>query len=122
MTTLGGLVLLAGLALTVLLVLRLVRPEAMERRGRNAWIGIRTGTTMRSDAAWTAAHRAAWPLVRRGSAVALGGTVLLGVVWLATGRSEDVLGLGVVAVVVVWTGFLLASVGPAHQAARDADG
>ncbi|WP_298801926.1 SdpI family protein [uncultured Pseudokineococcus sp.] len=121
MDVLAGLLVLAVTAAAILLVLRLVRPDAIERRGRNAWVGIRTGTTLRSEAAWVAAHRAAWPLVRGGSLAALAALALLGVAWLATGRGEDLLGLGSVGVMLVWVAPLLASIGPAHEAARAAE-
>lgn len=121
MDLLAGLLVLAVSAAAILLVLRLVRPDAIERRGPNRWVGIRTATTTRSEAAWAAAHRAAWPLVRRGSLAALAALALLGAVWLATGRDEDLLGLGSVGVMLVWTVPLLASIGPAHEAARAAE-
>lgn len=40
------------------------RPKRMARLGRNAWIGMRSYATARSDDAWNVAHQAAWPMVR----------------------------------------------------------
>jgi hypothetical protein len=55
-----------GLALLVgssgVLVAVLSRRAADGRLGRNAYAGVRTASTMRSDAAWRAGHAAAVPL------------------------------------------------------------
>lgn len=58
-------------ALGPVAVLWQARPAVMARRGRNAWIGLRTAATMRSEAAWVAGHEAAWPLMRVASIVSL---------------------------------------------------
>ena len=60
-----------------LLVLWLMRPEAIIRRGRNALVGIRIPSTMASDEAWAEAHRAAWPATRASSLLALALFVVL---------------------------------------------
>ncbi|WP_407643848.1 SdpI family protein [Enteractinococcus helveticum] len=48
----------------------------MQRLGRNAAVGIRSSATMKSDAAWNAGHRAAWPKVKQGSVVLLIGSLV----------------------------------------------
>ena len=54
------------------------RRAADGRLGRNAFAGIRTGSTLRSEAAWRAGHAAAVPLSDvAGAAFALGGLLAL---------------------------------------------
>ena len=48
------------------LIVWTARAAASGRLGRNPYAGIRTPTTMASDAAWTAAHRAGRPLTEIG--------------------------------------------------------
>lgn len=60
MGTTDGVVLLLA-ALGPVVVLWQARPAVMARRGRDAWIGLRTAATMRSEAAWVEGHEAAWP-------------------------------------------------------------
>ncbi len=48
-----------------------LRPARMARLGPNAWIGMRSGNTTASAAAWQAGHAASWPLSRLGSGSSL---------------------------------------------------
>lgn len=71
--TIGSVLVLAGAALLVVAVL-----GARTRLRRNRWAGVRTRATMRSDAAFALAHRAAAvPLGAAGAVGVLGGGVLL---------------------------------------------
>lgn len=54
-----------------LALLALLRPSVISRRGRNAWVGMRTPRLMSSDEAWEQGHRIAWPWVLWGTIVAL---------------------------------------------------
>ncbi|MEJ5912903.1 SdpI family protein [Pseudokineococcus sp. 1T1Z-3] len=114
-----GLVTLTLVAAAVVLVLVLARPAAMEARGRNAWVGIRIPSTMASDEAWVAGHRAAWPLLRAGSVGALVLVAGLAVLWWTTGRDDGLLALGVVGVTTLWGVAVCASAVPASRAARE---
>lgn|GEM_PF-2394708 len=51
-------------------------PQRMQGLGRNAAIGIRSSATMKSDAAWNAGHRAAWPKIKQASVVLLIGSLV----------------------------------------------
>lgn len=73
--------LVAGVILAVAGV-AVVALGRLGQRGRlplQAWAGIRTRSTMRSDESWMAAHRAGGPLIEFAgwSAVALGGVAAL---------------------------------------------
>jgi hypothetical protein len=71
--TAGSVLLLAGLALLAVGVL-----GSRSRLRRNAWFGIRTRATMRSDAAFITANRAgAVPAGAAGAVAVAGGAVLL---------------------------------------------
>ena len=52
-------------------LLLLMRPAVIARRGRNAWVGMRTPALMASDDAWVEGHRIAWPWVVAGTVAAL---------------------------------------------------
>lgn len=70
---LGSLLVLAGVVLLAVAVL-----GARSRLRRNRWFGVRTSATLRSDAAFTTANRAAAaPLGAAGAIAAAGGAVLL---------------------------------------------
>ncbi len=69
----GSLLVLVGVALLAVAVL-----GARSRLRRNRWVGVRTPTTLRSDAAFTVANRvAAVPVGAAGAVAAVGGTALL---------------------------------------------
>lgn len=55
--------------LVTIVLLMLMRPSAMEKRGRNAWVGIRIPETVISDEAWIKGHTLAWPGVKAGTAL-----------------------------------------------------
>lgn len=98
-------------------MLFLLHPDRMERVGPNAIIGMRTPLTMQSDHSWAVAHRAAWPFVKRSSAVLV--WLLLAVAgWtiFETGESAEVVAaLGTVGAVLVWLVILLAGLRAGHS-------
>jgi hypothetical protein len=113
--------LLAALALALLqcvvgaTVSLSTRRAADGRLARNPLVGIRTASTMRSDAAWRAGHAAAVPLADLGgTAFALGG--LLALVLRTTAFPAALLGG-----VLVGTVLLLAAARRAVRAAAAAD-
>lgn len=55
------------------------RPPVIERIGPNGWVGLRIKSALRSRAAWSAAHRRAWPTIRN----LCGATLVVGVGCLA---------------------------------------
>lgn len=70
---LGSLLVLAGVALVAVAVL-----GARSRLRRNAWVGVRTASTLLSEAAFTVGNRAAAaPAGAAGAVAVVGGTVLL---------------------------------------------
>lgn len=70
---LGSLLVLAGVALIVVAGL-----GARNRLRRNRWAGVRTGATLRSDAAFALANRvSAAPMAAAGAVAGVGGAVLL---------------------------------------------
>lgn len=83
---------------------------------RNAWVGLRTGATTASDEAWTVAHRAARPMVRKAWVLGVAWAAGIGVA-LILGAFPDAVSLfplaGTLAVgaLTVWAGVI------AHRAA-----
>jgi hypothetical protein len=65
--------------------------------GRNGLVGIRTRATMRSDESWILGHRAA--VVP--TSIAGGAMVVVGLVYVALGRSDDVPAIIACAVILV---------------------
>lgn len=63
--------LIVGMAVLVCWSMWQLEPSRMERKGPNAWIGMRSPATVASPQAWAAAHRAAWPAARAGCLLAL---------------------------------------------------
>ena len=96
----------------------LVYVGLLERRGRlprNRWVGIRTRTTMASDAAWTAAHRAtSWSSTASGALLVVTGLGLL--VLRPSGDGAAAVATGAVAIIA-----LLVLIGgiQAQRAAKD---
>lgn len=108
---LGALLIAAGALLAVVAI--------RSRRGslpRNWIVGIRSTSTLASDAAWVAAHRAAAPSLAFGSV----GSVVAGIA-LAF-RPSNRVGLAIVLVGLVWLlTFVVAGGYLGNRAARDAD-
>jgi uncharacterized membrane protein len=104
----GVIVIVAGVAVSVVAFL-----GRAGRLPRNHLVGIRMPSTMKSDAAWLAAHRASWAY----SLVAGAMTIALGV-RLAIGPEDDSLALISVGVIFVP---LLAGAVVARRAARGAE-
>ena len=70
--TVGVALLIACNLLVAAVIVGTTWAAATGRLGLNVAVGIRTPATMRSDAAWLAGHRAAWPVARAaGRVVAL---------------------------------------------------
>lgn len=107
----------AGLACLALLLGSLVGAAAGGSLPRNAMVGIRTRATKASDAAWSAGHRAAAPVLKASVAVA----VVFAVVTLAAGTLSDdwafAVGMTGMAATVA---LLLVATARANSAARDA--
>jgi uncharacterized membrane protein len=102
-------VILIGLLATAA-SLALVAVGRLSTAGRlrpNPWAGIRLPSTMASDAAWYAAHRAAGPVLTAGgtasAAVAIVG-VLVGLASPASGLALVMVAIGVLLVATVWSG------------------
>lgn len=96
-----------------------MQPARMERLGPNSWVGLRTQSTVRSETAWSAAHRQAWPVVRTGSAVAALGLVIAAATVLVVPDDERplVAAVGVCANLLIWLGFLIWGLVVANAAA-----
>lgn len=111
-----------------LLMLWLARRSAAGRLRRQTVAGIRTTLTLSSDVAWYPAQRAAAPRAAvAGWGSAAGGLALLavGAVVLAAGESSVDAALAVYVVLTFGTAlwllvWVIASIGPAHRAAREA--
>ena len=74
----GGLVVSVVLILSGALVIALGWMGRVGRLKRNRWAGIRLPSTMKSDTAWLAAHRAGWvPTALAGLLSIAGGVVVL---------------------------------------------
>lgn len=106
-----------------LVVMWLMRPDAIVRRGRNALVGIRIPSTMASDEAWEEGHRAAWPATRTSSVAAVVLFLVLLGAGLAAGGSLgwDAAGVVVAAALVsmvVWTVGVLVGARKASLAAH----
>lgn len=103
-------------------VLTLARPSAIVRRGRNAWVGIRTPNTMESDQAWVAGHKAAWPTIWVSCTAAL--LVLLGLfvilVAVPDWSPEWLLPAAAIVDTTVWTAGVIAGGVVADRAAKRA--
>ncbi len=69
-----------------------------DRLTRNAWAGIRTKTTMRSDEAWQAAHRSAGKWIIWGGVVMVVTGIVMGVVDGDDSTAATVALVGMVAV------------------------
>lgn len=88
---------------------------------RNGVVGIRTASTMQSDAAWEAGHRAAAPAVRYlALAQMLGGVLTLALGWFAQSPLTIPLGIGIllltgIALVVVTATSVKTAANLAHQ-------
>lgn len=93
----------------------------MERLGRNAAVGIRSSATMKSDAAWTAGHSAAWPKLKHGSvSLLIGSLVSVAVLPLASTTGGAVFwGATVCASYLAYLWFLFVGFQHAKQAAQD---
>ena len=104
----GMFVIASGIAVSVVAIL-----GRAGKLPRNHFVGIRLPSTLRSDEAWLAAHRASWPYSFGAGAV----TLIYGV-RLALEPEDDSL---VVPFLVVLLVTLLAGAVVAHRAARNAD-
>lgn len=114
-------ILIVVLALIPAYTLWQLWPPRMERLGRNAWIGLRTVTTSKSEEHRRASHRAAWPWV----ILTCGLTLLVvigGAFWLVqqSDRLEEVALVLLVSSVVHGVG-LIATTLSAQTAARRLD-
>lgn len=96
-------------------------PTRMQRLGRNAAVGMRSSTTMKSDAAWNAGHRAAWPKVKQGSVLLLvGSLVSLGVLpFTETNPGTALWGVTVCISYVAYLWLLLVGFKHANRAAQN---
>jgi hypothetical protein len=105
---------------TTVLFVVLARRAAKGRLARNQWIGIRTGSTLRTDLGWVAGHRAAlrltplFILTNVITCVALFATAL----YLQTLGLVRLVGFGVVVVIIV---LVVYSAYVASKAAKSAD-
>lgn len=103
--------------MSTLLMAVLCSRAANGRLARNQWVGIRTPSTMRSDQAWAAGHRAALRLIPLLVLVTIAGCVAIGAVAFYTSKPNVVMGtgIGVAGVVVI---VLLYSAVVASRAAK----
>lgn len=108
----GSIVLIAGGAIVAFMAL-LGRDG---RLPRNRWAGIRLPSTMRSDKAWYAAHKASW-----GYQFVLGAAMATyGVILMRTSPGDESLSLVWLFIVVMFAS-TIGSVVVARRAALDAD-
>lgn len=73
---------------------------ATGRIHNNGMVGIRTAATMRSEAAWLAGHRAAWPLARA-AGIGIVALTAVAVVLLVLGLPLAALATGFAGILVV---------------------
>ncbi|KLI10004.1 hypothetical protein ACT17_08215 [Mycolicibacterium conceptionense] len=94
---------------------------ASGRLARNQWVGIRTPSTMRSDSAWVAGHRAAHRLVPLYvlNAVVACAALLVGVLSAFSVGAIMFIGIGLFA---TFTGISIYVAIAAGRAARSSDG
>jgi hypothetical protein len=121
MSRLGYALLLLVPALMVGYLLWQVEPSRMARIGRNAWVGVRTGATMQSDAAWVAAHEAAWPMARLGARLSLAWMLspLLAVPLVPRESVEPVVATATIGGMTLLFVFLMIAAVRAQRAAQD---
>ena len=116
----GALVLCGAAALVAWLVPAVTRRAAEGGLNRNRLAGIRIPSTLASDRAWVAGHRAALPGTRRLLPVTLAGAVAVAVLLAAAGRTPlpFIAGLATVASQLI---VLLLATRDASRAARAAE-
>lgn len=104
-------------ALLAFLLVAIDWAAASGRLRRNQWVGIRLPSTMRSDRAWVAGHRAALRLMPLHLLTGVG--LLLAVLSAPTIESVHLLGLGGAAVFVVVAVITAIVAGRAAKAVQD---
>lgn len=113
-------VLLLACLLAPVYTLWQLRPARMAALGRNAWIGMRSEATTRSNKAWAAAHEAAWPASRTGcviSSVVFGGAAAC-VPLLPAGDAERVTSVAMIGGFLVYGGFLVVAFVASERSAK----
>lgn len=97
--------------------LLLFRPLRINKIGPNAWVGIRTAETVKSQEAWEIAHTRAWPHIIVSSVVL--GMILVGsIIWALTVEGDaqaTVAGVGTAIGIIVWLVVLIIGAKAAHQ-------
>lgn len=104
------------------LLLTLARMGAAGTLSRNRVIGIRTGATMQSDAAWYAAHKAIAPVLRACSWVQLAGAAVIVVLALSM-ENAPIMPIGLAFLLLPIIGMLIATAttaaNEAHQRVKE---
>ena len=117
----GGLIGGGAMLLSGLFIMWMGGRMAEQRFQRNKWAGIRTPATMKSDAAWFAAHERAAPMMS--TAGTLGAAAgLTGIIAALLGAGEGVVVGLILGGALLMTVLLVAATVRGARAARELDG